>query len=98
MKILNLNKSEKEWKYKSPDCAGGILQDGTFVYDVKCEECGRQSVNKKNKWIEIRKKLLGYELRFLRICDGCKTLREIDEGRMTYDKWYCSECGKNMGF
>lgn len=98
MKVINLNLQEQEWKYKSPDCHGGILQDGTFVYDMKCAECKRQYQNRKNKWIEIVKKFIGYQVSFFRMCDGCKQLREIDEGRMTYDKWYCSECGGRMGF
>jgi len=27
------------WKYKSPDCKGGIAEDGTFMIDKKCSTC-----------------------------------------------------------
>lgn len=27
------------WKYKSPDCKGGILEDGTFIFDMFCKTC-----------------------------------------------------------
>lgn len=30
---------ENIWKYKSPDCKGGILKDGTFIFDEDCELC-----------------------------------------------------------
>jgi len=99
LKILNLNKAQVEWKYKSPDCNGGILTDGIFVYDMKCDECKRQKyLNKKDKWIEIVKQFIGFKVIFFRICDRCNNTKEIDEGRIYYDKWICADCSGRMGF
>ena len=36
--------------------------------------------------------------KFYRNCSGCKKEWEVDEGRMAYNEWYCSECGGRMGF
>jgi len=40
-----------KWKYKSPNCKGGLLEDGTTVIDRKCKTCKTLKLN--NNFIEV---------------------------------------------